>query len=182
MTDLRLRGKQIEARIKDAIAEAVSKAEIGKPSEIEKEARAILTRPLKRQAEMLFAPLTAQVIYNSFEGEIKRLKRRRCTEADLAPTIEQIKDLRKVLPIALRKAIDEMRKRLPRHGGPGRTSALTKEQKIDACEQIATMQKTKATSLPDTFEIVAETFRAKDIQVSARTIKRVWENRRELYA
>jgi hypothetical protein len=78
--------------------------------------------------------------------------------------------------------MQDMKRKLPRHGGPGRSETLSRAQKIEACEQIATMQKTKAATLPDTFKIVADTFTAKGTKVSARTIKRVWQQRAVLYA
>jgi hypothetical protein len=183
VTNRRLTGKQIEDRIKEAIAKAVSEVGGGNPSEMKKEAHAILTKPMHTQVEMLFAPLTAQIIYESWGKQIRHLKRRRCSDEELKLVLEQIQqELKGTLPMALRKGMDEIRKRLPRHGGPGRTNTLTQPQKIDACERIATAIKTKGASFPETFKAVAEMFSKEGISVSARTIRRVWENRKPLYA
>ena len=183
MTNRKLTGKQIETRIREAIAKAVSEVGGGNPSEMKREVRAILTKPMQQQVEMLFAPLTAQIIYESWGKQIRHLKRRRCSKAELEIVLAQIQqELKETLPMALRKGMDEIRKRLPRHGGPGRTASLTQPQKIDACERIATAIKTKGTSFPDTFKAVAEMFSKEGILVSARTIRRVWENRKPLYA
>lgn len=167
-----------EERIHEAIIEVASTIGLDKPENVRRQFQTILSKPSRHGPEKTLLLAVRYTICEYLRREARRYR----TEKQLETFLQGIRARKHQLPTIIRKGMDEMRKTLPRLGGPGRGETLSQTQKIEACEQIATMLKTKATTLPDTFEAVAESFRGTGTKVSARTVKRVWENRASLYA
>jgi len=177
----KLTRKEIAARIGKAVSEILSDSGLRKPEDIREHVRAILGGSSRQEDEMDFSVMFKHFLHEMVQSDLERRRIRGLTAKEVDSTIAGLKSKAKDLPAAIRKALMVIRKDLPRRGGPGRRAVLGSAEKIDACEQVATMFKTKNMPLPQIFEAVASSFRAKGIQVSARTIKRTWENRTKLY-
>jgi len=178
MAKRKLTRREKETRIREALAEVASTIGLGDPAMVKKQFQAFLSKPSRHKPEELLSLAARDTAYKMFKRVLDQCR----TEKQLEKMLATIPSLKTQLPILFRKGLEEMKKSLPRHGGPGRGETLNRAQKLDACEQIASMQKTKAATLPDTFEAVAEAFTQKGTPVSARTIKRAWQQRALLYA
>lgn len=113
-------------------------------------------------------------------------------ERRIRPKLHQLKDPKKreqfllhlkvaapEMHKAIRKLTEELRKLVPRRGGPGRKEILTLSQKRWACQQIADLL-AHDKPLPTCYEIVRHSFQGQGILISAQTLKRVWTKRGEI--
>jgi hypothetical protein len=171
--------REVQRRVDEAIDVLLS--DCGLPS-VDR-SKEIYRSLLRNQtgAEKAVGPVLSDLIREQFQREIKRLKITKCSEEQLKSLLAQIRSYAREIPSSLRRGIEEVKKSLPRHGGPGRKELLNTTEKREACEHVATLLKMGTSRLPDAFETVAEGFRAKGKTLSSKTIKRAWENRKDLY-
>jgi polyhydroxyalkanoate synthesis regulator phasin len=173
----KLTKKEIRKRVVKAVVEAMSASGMATPSEAKKVLRDI-SKQSSSDASSLMPPLYALMLHDHLERGVKHLVRKGCTEEQLRPVLEQVKTNAKELPTAIRKGFSEMKKAIPRHGGPGRHRILTPAQEKEACELVfLEIRIRKPLNLPNAFEEVARNFQARKVQVSAQTIKRAWGKR-----
>lgn len=170
--------RQAHERIIQTLAEIGPKLGLIEPKEARKQARKMFKMSLNWKPKDAFPPLLS---YSFFEIFGKRLNARRWKEDELKDTLAKLRSAMQGLPTLARKGMEEMRRRLPRRGGPGRSEILNQSQKIEACEQIAVMVKTKKIPFPDIFKSVAANFTIKGTKTSPQTIKRAWQKRESLY-
>lgn len=136
------------------------------------------------EQEKMHSNLLRAAIFHTLGRQIKSTIRRtpRLTERELETALARIRTFAPEMASVLRKELKEMERRLPRRGGPGRTAILNAEEKLEAVELVASTMKLGAVkNWPGIFDSVADTFRARQKKVSARTIKRIWESRKTLY-
>jgi hypothetical protein len=126
----------------------------------------------------------------AFLSEAKRLqpklitgKGKRYTEQELKTQIDKIKASAPEVATMFRKKLKEIQKQLPRRGGPGRTEKLSATEKIEVCEQITSLHKIgQLKKMADIYYSVSQSLKlTKGKEVSARTVKRIWDNRATLY-
>lgn len=152
----------------------------------EKEATKTLLSDFKEELQDDNGLARAAIFYTlnkKVKSAIKRGRnRRRFTEEELEAALAQLKAYAPEMASAIRKGMKGVMRNLPQRGGPGRTEALTSTQKREACEQVGILHKMgKVKKWSDIFESVAQNFKASGTKVSARTIKRVWQDRESLY-
>ena len=177
MAKRKLTRKEKENRIREALSDVASTIGLGDPATVKKQFQAFLSKPSPRGLEQATATGIGYGLRLALERELRKCR----TEEQLERIVTGIRSRGTQFPTIIRKGLEEMKRNLPRHGGPGRGQTLSHAQKIKACEQISSMQKTTRTSFPDIFECVAEGFRHGGTPVSARTIKRTWQQRTSLY-
>ncbi|HVS90076.1 MAG TPA: hypothetical protein VHF01_17885 [Candidatus Acidoferrum sp.] len=181
MTKEMLTWQEVEKALNQAIDDLVSECGLPRAAQERKIYKSLFRNPSVKNAEKALGAIAADIIREHFQRQLKRVKKQRWTKDQLSLVLTKIKSYKRELPTALRKAIDGMKKILPRHGGPGRKEILSTTEKREACEHVSTLVKMGATRLPDTFQLVAEAFKAKGKSISSRTIKRAWEERQSLY-
>lgn len=181
----RLTRKQIERQIIDTVAKSISYLALGDPVMVRKVAKKVVRSLIsgkKKEIEAYRPFLIERAASDALHRILKRRKFKTCTEEELKLGLAQFESYMQGVPSALRKGLDEMKRNLPRQGGPGRKEILNTAEKREACEQIGMLHKMgKIKKWPDIFEAVAEIFTARGKKVRARTIKRVWESRETLY-
>jgi hypothetical protein len=132
--------------------------------------------------ESLFRAALIHSLDKEVKSSIHGKSRRQFTEEEVQTVIANIKANLPQMASALRRGLKDIQKKLPRHGGPGRKGALSPSEKLEACEQVSSLHKIgRLTKLSEIFEVVGGQFRSKGKKVSARTIKRAWEDRRNVY-
>lgn len=109
----------------------------------------------------------------------------RLTEDELEARLATARTAIPSFAIAFRKKLKEILKELPRNGGPGRESALTPAEKIEAIELMTAQVKLNKLEQSEIYEYVASIFKKRfegtQRNVEARTMKRYWEGRALTY-
>jgi hypothetical protein len=175
-----LTGQEVKRRITKTISEVVSNLFNMSNETATKELRTAFGEVMQSDRSLFQAAFIYQ-LNRLIQAGIKG-KGKRCTEHELEAVLMQIRASAPEMASALRKELKEMQGRLPRRGGPGRDEILNTTEKREACEQIGSLHKMGMIKRwSDIFENVAAAFRSRGKEVSARTIKRVWEDREALY-
>ena len=139
-----------------------------------------IARRQKPAPEDNFAAAHLYLMYQNMYREAKRLASKGCTEEELENYLNEIRTSMAKGPTSLRKAINDLKKTLPRQGGPGRKELLSQSEKREAVHQVAHLLEGGKIPLPDIFQSVASGMNRPDRPIKARTIRRAWEKRREL--
>ena len=181
MRTRKLTQKETRERILKAMGEGLFTGGLGDPPEARRLAETIFSKPAQYTAEAAISPILAHLFYTSLGRRLKNLKRRRLTEQELQPILKDIKDTTETLTPKIRKGLDEMKKRLVQHGGPGRRTILDPKQQHEAIQFVG-VHLIQGKRLPEAFKQVAETFTVQGKKVSAQTIKRIWQKRALLSA
>jgi hypothetical protein len=99
------------------------------------------------------------------------------TEEQFAKACEQLGEVKEKMPTAVRKALRELAKSLPRRGGPGRQALLSLQEANRACDHIATFIR-QGYTLKAALRLVAEASMALlGKKVGARTLQKAWDKR-----
>jgi len=177
----KLTHKETRERILKAIGEGLFTGGLGDPPQAKRQAEVIFSKPGQHTAEAAISPILAHLFYTSLGRRLKNLKTRRLTEQELQPILKDIKNTVGTLTPKIRKGLNEMKKRLIQHGGPGRRTILDPAEQRDAIQYVA-QELAKGRTLPEAFKEVAEILTARGKKVSAQTIKRTWQKRALLFA
>jgi hypothetical protein len=168
---------EVKKRINKTLAGIFSTLFGMSKEEANKKLRTALEADMQDPNGLLQAALVHTLTQNILKG-----RGRRCTEEELEIVLTKLRASAPEMSAALRKGLKAMQKNLPRRGGPGRAGILSATEKREACDQISALYKIgRLVRWADIFEAVAETFRTRGKTVSARTIKRAWEERQSLY-
>ena len=176
-----LKWQEVETQMIQAIGNLVVACGLPNTAQERQIYKTLFRKPSLQNAEKALGAIAADLIREHFQRQLKRTKRQNWTEDQLSSVLTQIKSYERELPTTLRKAMDAIKKTLPRRGGPGRKEILSITDKREAIEHVSTLVKMGTTRLPDAFKIVAERFSANGKSVRSRTIKRAWEERKNLY-
>ncbi len=172
--------KEITRKVRKTLIEVFSSLFVMSDKTAAKKVHAAIEEGTQSDSELLMASF----LYWAYK-DIKRINikpKRQFTEAELEAALAQFKAYAPEMVSTLRKELKDMAKKLPRRGGPGREEILNATGKREVCEQVGSLHKMgKLKRWPDIFETVAETFRLKGKEISARTIKRIWQSRDTLY-
>jgi hypothetical protein len=175
-----LKQKEVKERIAIELAKVLTEL-FGMSGD---EAKELLTRfkdELGDDESLLQASLV-HLLNKGIKSSIHGGSRRQFTEEEVQRVIAEMKASLPQMAAALRRGLKETQKKLPRLGGPGRKGTLSPREKLRACEQVSSLHKKgQLTKMSEIFEAVAEHFRSRGKKVSARTIKRAWEDRRNVY-
>ncbi|HEV2288557.1 MAG TPA: hypothetical protein VGR81_06345 [Candidatus Acidoferrales bacterium] len=171
---------------KNRIAEALSDATAGLFGISDKKAERDFRAALQGEPQNETSILQAALIYTLNKRLKRNLQRskgqRMYSEEEIETVCRKLKSTVPEMATAIRKGFKDMLKGLPRRGGPGRGEILSAAEKMEACDQITfLLKRNEVKRWRDIFESVAEQFRTRGKNVSARTIKRAWESRENLF-
>jgi len=110
----------------------------------------------------------------------KILARKVKTEVELEEALQKIKEAGEKMPTAVRKAMKEVARSLPRRGGPGRRPKLSPKEASVMCDQIALFIRQKyglKEALKKAADLSPSILGGK--KVSARTLQKAWGRRGE---
>jgi hypothetical protein len=102
------------------------------------------------------------------------------TEQQLEAALRQIGEVKEKMPTAIRKALKDLTKGLPRRGGPGRQPKLNAKEASQMCDQIALFIRRKH-NLKEALRLASELSPSilTGKKVSPRTLQKAWDRRGE---